>query len=146
MTDPDPRTYYKRGALIMGSSTLILTFSFIGILALISDEIVGVSDRVAWYIIAAALVFAATILLLEREESSGRTIIVSALVSSAIAFLVLALAIEGVLFAVNHPDAVITSKLVLYMFAAGLFGTGIAYWGLNHWREFSERSRRNSGL
>jgi drug/metabolite transporter (DMT)-like permease len=146
MTDPDPRTYYKRGALIMGSSTLILTFSFIGILALVSDEIVGFTDRVAWYIIAAALVFATIILLLERQESSGRTIIVSALVSSVVSFVVLSLAIEGLLFAVNHPEAVITSKLVLYMFAAGLFGTGITYWGINHWREFSQRTRRDSGL
>lgn len=146
MTDPDPRTYYKRGALIMGSSTLILTFSFIGFLAFISGELAGVSDRVAWYITIAALVFAAIILLLERKESSGRTIIVSALVSSVVSFVVLSLAIEGLLFAVNHPEAVITSKLVLYMFAAGLFGTGITYWGINHWREFSQRTRRNSGL
>lgn len=140
MSESDPQRFYKRGAIIITSSTLVLTLTFLGVLAVMAGSVSGFSGRVPWYVLVAAAVFAGVILLMEWNETAGRIIIVSAAVSSALSFVVLSLAVEGVLFAIEHPEEVITSQLVLYFVAAGLFGTGLAYWGINHWREFTQRS------
>lgn len=139
-TTDSRRQFFLRVLLVIGGSTLLLTASFIGVLAFLSGEPIATSNRVPWYFVVAAAVFVATIILLEEGGADGATIIVSALLFSALGFVSIALAVEGVLFAWEFPERVFVSQLVLYFFSAGLIGTGIGYWALNHWREFSQSS------
>lgn len=117
--------------------TLLLTASFIGFLAAISGQLGDVEARAPWYLIGAALTFVGTIVLLEVNDVSGRTIIVTAVVVAVAAFGLLALGVEGFIFAVHNPGAESLPRLVLYFFSAALVATGLGYWGLKHWREFT---------
>lgn len=133
----DGRPFFLRVGALIAVCTLLLTASFIGILALLSGEITNYRARVPWYLVLGALSFVGTIVLLEENGTSGRAILATAVLTAILAFTLVALGVEGVLFTLEHPDTVFVSQLVLYLFAAGLIGTGVGYWGLKHWREFS---------
>lgn len=137
---PAEGRFYARISLVMGICTLLLTFSFIGILALLSGEVGDPMSRLPWYLLVSALAFVATIVVLEVYGAGGQEIIVTATVIALWAFLLIALSVEGMIFTVNHPEDVFVSRHVLYFLAAGLLATGIAYWALHHWREFTGRA------
>lgn len=134
------RAFFLRVGGLIAVCTILLTASFIGVLALVSGEITNAQARMPWYLVVGALVFVGTIVLLEENGTSGRDILATAILSSTLMFTLVALAIEGILFTMENPETVFVSQLVLYLFAAGLVGTGIGYWGLKHWREFSSGS------
>lgn len=136
----DRGSFYSRISLIIAGCTIVLTFSFIGVLALANGDLTATSRRLPWYLVVGALTFVATIILLEGHGATGREIIVTASITSIWSFLLVALAIEGLRYTVRNPEEVFVSQLVLYFLAAALLGTGIAYWGLHHWREFTTGS------
>lgn len=138
------REFFLRVLAIIGVCTLLLTASFVGVLALLSGELTATSSRIPWYLVVTSFVFVGTIILLEEGDAEGSTIIVSAVLSSALGFVLVSLAVEGVIFAITYPERVFVSQLVLYFFSAGLIGTGVGYWGLNHWREFSHSTSGDS--
>lgn len=121
---------------LIAVSTFVLTASFIGVLAFAAGTVTGLTGRVPWYLIAAAVVFVGTIVLLEGVEANGASIIVHSLVIGMVGFVLVTLSVEGVIFTVKRPR-VLLSRLPLYFLAASLAATGIGYWGLNHWREFT---------
>jgi len=135
--------FFVRIGLLIGVSTLFLTASFIGIVAFLAGEVTNVSARLPWYIVAGALSFVASIVLLEAQDSNGRTIIVTAIVVTSVFFVVVLLGIEGFLFAQAKPELVFNSQLILYFLAASLVGVGVGYWGLKHWREFTAQGGQN---
>jgi FlaA1/EpsC-like NDP-sugar epimerase len=136
------RVVFRTSVLIV-SCTLLLTASFIGSIAAVSGDIYGFEARVPWYLVTAAGVFVATIVLLEINEAIGRTIIVTAIFTGVVSFFLISLAVEGVIFTLNNPATVFVSQLILYFFAAALIATGIGYWGLRHWREFTANQRES---
>lgn len=129
-------SFLRVGALILGC-TLLLTASFVGILAVFSGDVTTFKSRIPWYLLIGAAVFVGTIVLLEENGAHGRTILATALLTTVLAFILVSLGVEGFIFTLENPDTVFVSQLVLYLLAAGLIGTGVGYWGLNHWREFS---------
>lgn len=135
--------YYVRTGVLAGASTIVLTASFIGILAFMEGQLTGLSGRVPWYLVLAALVFTGTVVFLERNDADGSIIIGTALALALIAFALSMLTIEGVLYTAANPEEVFVSQLVLYLLAAGLVGTGFGYWAIKHWREFTSPIDRN---
>lgn len=133
----DRRSFFFRVGVLILSCTLLLTASFIGVLAVISGDVSTYESRIPWYLLIGAAVFVGTIVLLEENGAHGRTILATALLMTITSFILIALGVEGFLYTLENPEAVFVSQLVLYLLAAGLIGTGIGYWGLNHWREFS---------
>ena len=138
-SSPDRRRFYTRISLVMAACTLVLTFSFIGILAVIAGEVSAPAGRLPWYLVLAAMAFVATIVILEVYGATGREIIVTASITGIWAFVVVTLSVEGIIYTINNPEEVFVSQLVLYFLAAGMLGSGIAYWALHHWREFTGR-------
>lgn len=122
--------------LLIAVSTVFLTASFIGIVSFLSGDIGNVRSRLPWYLVVGGLAFVSSIVLLEAQGSDGRTIIVTSLTSMVTLFILTVLAFEGVLFALDEPQLVFNTQLILYFFSAALVGVGIGYWGLLHWREF----------
>lgn len=137
----DDRGFYARISVVMAACTLILTFSFLGILALVSGEVESPTARLPWYLVLGAIAFVAGIVILEGYGASGSEIIITSVVVAFWTFVFSSLTVEGVIYTITHPEEVFVSQLVLYFLAAGLLGTGIAYWGLNHWREFTGQAR-----
>ncbi len=136
------RTFYTRITIIIAACTVILTFSLLGVLAIVSGEMTATSDRLPWYLVVGALAFVASIVLLEGHGATGREIIVTASITAIWSFVLIALAIEGLRFTIEQPEEVFVSRTLLYFLAAALMGTGVAYWALHHWREFTGRGDR----
>lgn len=137
MSHGSTNDFMTRALAVIGVSTFILTASFIGILAIISQSPPGLSSRVPFYLIVMGLAFVATILVLEEYGTVGRVVIVTAGVIGLLTFVATTLTIEGVLFASYEPARVFSQQLVFYFIAAALIGTGIGYWAIQHWREFA---------
>lgn len=130
------RVALRIGGVIV-ACTILLTGSFVGFLAAIAGELQNFDSRVPWYLVAGALVFVGTIILLEINDADGRTIIVTAGVFGTLAFLLVSLGIEGYIYTFNNPEDVVVSRLILYFLSASLVAAGVGYWGLRHWREFT---------
>lgn len=138
----DTHRFYLRISGIIVLCTLVLTFSFLGVLAFVSGDFETPLVRLPWYLLVGAAGFVASIVLLEQVGGQGIDVIVTASVNGAFAMIIAALTVEGILFTVRNPGDVFVSQLVLYFLAAGLAGTGIAYWALRHWREFTRTGDR----
>lgn len=117
-------------------SAVVLTANFIGIVAVISGDVSSIGDRVPWYILAASVVFVATILLLDTSGMDGKSIIVTAPIVAVVSFVLVIFGVEGVRHAVENPDSIFFSQVILYFVAAAMVATGLGYWGVRHWREF----------
>jgi uncharacterized membrane protein len=124
------------GALV-GGCTLVLTAAFVGVVALVSGLSPGLNTRLPVYVLVMAGSFVGTLLVVERRRRDGRQIIVTATGVGTAVFVLVALAGEGVSYAAANPAEVFDPTLILYLLAAGLIGTGLGYWGVRHWREFT---------
>lgn len=141
MARQDEPGYAARAAVLVVACTLVLTASFVGVLALI-DGSPDFGSRLPVYVLAMAVAFVAAVFLAERRTASGRDILVTAAGVALAVFVLIALGGEGIVYAVRYPDRVIASDLLLYFVAAGLIGTGLGYWGVRHWREFAASGSR----
>ncbi len=133
--------FYVRISIVIAVCTLFLTASFVGILSFVSGEIAGIDNRIPWYLVLTAGSFVGTIVVLEGHGASGREIIATSIIISAIVFVVVMLGVEGALYTVRFPEEVFVSQLIVYFLAAGLIGAGLGYWSLRHWREFTHHTR-----
>ncbi|QCC52352.1 hypothetical protein [Halapricum salinum] len=126
-----------RGAGLVAASTVIVTVAFVGLLAVVSGETSGLADRFPFYVVVLSSAFTALILTLERYLADGRNILLTAVVLSITIAIVVGLDVEGILFAIENPDQLVASRLLLYLLAAGCLCTGLVYWSVHHWREFT---------
>lgn len=139
-SDDEHRSLLAKTAALVGVSTVLLTASFVGMLGFLTGEITGVGSRLPVYSVIAGLSFAVAILLLEEHRKQGGAILMSAVMFALIAFAVVTLTVEGLVFAFQSPERVFVSQLIYYFVAAALIGTGIGYWMIRHWREFTSRA------
>lgn len=131
------REFLLRAGLLVLGSTLVLTASFVGLVALLVGEASQVGTRLPYYVLAMAVAFVVAIFLLDDDRTDGVTVFLASVGISFAAFAVTSLAGEGLTYAVNQPAAVLANNLLVYFLAAGLIGTGLGFWGLRHWREFA---------
>lgn len=131
------RDSLERVAVLVACSSVVLTAAFVGVVALLSGDVSGVSARLPYYLLGGAAVFVVAVFALEHPDGSGTPIITATLGVSILGFALLSLGGEGAIYAYRNPGDVFASQLVVYFLAAALVCTGTAYWGLNHWREFT---------
>jgi hypothetical protein len=131
------RSALARAGLFVVVSTVALTASFLGVVGLLSGEVTGVSDRLPIYVLVMALAFVTTVVTVEEAYREAAVVLELSVVGAAVTFLLVALGGEGIVFLVRNHQAVVASQLLFYILAAGLIGTGIGYWTLNHWSELS---------
>ena len=128
----------RTGALV-GVCTGVLTAAFVGVVALVRGDAVGVGSRLQFYILAGALAFVGSLIVLEESRHGSKTVILGASVTGVAGFAVVALGAEGVRYATVRPDAVLASSLFVYLVAAALVASGLGYWSLRNWRALGER-------
>lgn len=131
------RTFARRAVALVAGSTVVLTAAFVGVVALTQGQTPGVRNRLPFYVFGAAVIFVTTLVSLEDPEEGGLPILTTTVAVSVVGFTLLSLAGEGVRYAVQNPERVLGSSLVVYFLAAALVCTGTVYWGINHWREFT---------
>lgn len=131
------------GALIVANS-LALTLAFFGLLAIATGSATGLSGRVPFYVLAAAVTFAGSLIGLDRRHWDGRDLLFSSIGVAVVAFFLVTLGLEGVAFAIQHPGESLASRRFLYLLALALVATGVGYWGTCHWPEISRSIRRSA--
>lgn len=122
--------------------SLLLTAAFLGLVGLISGAPLDVSSRLPAYSLVMGIVFVVAILRLDSPNREGMMVLVSTSGIAALAFVLVGLASEGVMYTLVRPDEVLTSNLIFYFAAAGLVCTGVVLWALHHWREFATNNSR----
>lgn len=127
-----------RGAALVVSSTLAVTVAFVGLLALVTNEAAGLGNRLPYYAVVLSFAFTVLVLVLERHLEDGSTIIVNAAALAITVAILVALDVEGAVYAYRYPGELVASQLLLYFLAAGCLCTGLVYWGVHHWREFTQ--------
>lgn len=130
------RRVYGTAIGLIGVSTLVITSSLVGVISLGTDGVAGLADRVPFYVLGGALVFTGLLVALELRIEDGTKIITTSIAIAVCAFVVIGLSAEGFLFAIANPDRIL-SNIILYVFAAGLISTGLIFWAVRHWREFT---------
>lgn len=130
--------YFARTSGLVVLFTIVLTTNFIGVMALLTGEASGTMARLPWYVFLAAVVFVAVIIVMEAADAAGQLVLRAAVTASVLGFGLIVLAGEGVVFAVEQPSDVFNSRLLLYFLSAAVIATGLGYWALRHWREFSD--------
>ena len=123
------------------ASTVVLTAAFLGALSLFTGGIPGFSARFPYYVLVMALGFVTALFLLERPRIDGSQVLMATIGLTVTVFTLVTLAGEGIAFAYTYPSAVFQSDFILYLLAAGLIGSGLAYWTIRHWREFTPLRR-----
>lgn len=138
------RTQWSRNALARAGafvvvSTVALTASFLGVVGLVSAEVTGIGSRLPFYVLGMALSFVGAIVTFEEEYREAVRILQLAAVVAVSSMLLLTFGGEGIAYLLQNPEEVVASQLLFYILAAGLIGTGIGYWTLNHWSELKWR-------
>lgn len=125
---------------ILGS-TIVLTAAFLGALSLLTRSVPGFSARFPYYVLLMALGFVTALFLLERPRIDGSQVLMATIGLTVTVFVIVTLAGEGLAYAITYPSNVFKSDFILYLLAAGLIGSGLAYWTIRHWREFTPLRR-----
>jgi hypothetical protein len=137
---PHTTTVLRVVVPILGS-TIVLTAAFLGALSLFTRSVPGFSARFPYYVLLMALGFVSALFLLERPRIDGSQVLMATIGLTVTVFVTVTLAGEGIAFALTYPSAVFKSDFILYLLAAGLIGSGLAYWTVRHWREFTPLRR-----
>jgi hypothetical protein len=136
------RPVLMRAGAFVAASTVALTLALFGLLAFVGGNPAGLPSRVPYYVLGAAVAFAAALVALDRRDRDGRNLLAVAVCVAGGTFVFLLLSVEGVTYAVVSPSEALGFQRVLYLLAAALFATGLEYWGLNHWTELVAAVRR----
>jgi hypothetical protein len=130
-----------RAIVPIAGSTVLLTAAFLGVLAVLTNQVSGFTDRFPLYVLLMAIGFVAALFLLERPNLEGTQILVATLGLTVTLFVIVTLAGEGVTFAMRNPNEVFVTNLIIYLVAAALIGSGLAFWSVRHWREYASYVR-----
>ena len=122
--------------VLIAASTLLTASAMMGGLALFTGSAAGIGGRVPYYVLAGAAVFTALVVYLEMQIDDGLTIISVSLAVGMVALFLRGLGVEGLYFGYRNPDRML-SNLFVYLLAAGLISTGVIFWAVRHWREFT---------
>ena len=126
-----------RASALVAVSTLALTASFIGVLAILEGQTAGIRGRHPWYLVVGCATFVTMVIFLEGHSNSGKAILTTAGIVTVLSYVSITLTVEGLVYMIRFPETVFVSQLMLYFVAAGLLATGIGFWALHHWREFT---------
>lgn len=131
------RRLLSRTLVTVVGFTIVLTAGFVGLAAIVKGDTSGVSGRISYYVLTVAVGFLVSLWKLDDPDRDGVTVLVAAGGIGASAGTLIALAVEGIVYAIAEPGTVMGSDLLVYFLAAAIICTGLGIWGLRHWREFA---------
>ena len=124
--------FLLRVGVLIVIATVFLTASFVGVVGFISGDIRGFGGRVPWYIVAAAVTFVASVVLLEEQGAAGRPIMITAAFFTMPIFIVALLGTQGPIHILTNPAPIFAPDVPLYSLSAVLFHEGVAYRAFTH--------------
>jgi len=136
----DRETLLQRGTLVgvLALCTVTLTAVFVGIVGLASGQTTALVARLPLYVLASAVVFLGTLLALDHTHRHGRTVLGQAVGIAIASFVAISLGVEGVVYALTHPEAVVASHLFVYLLSAAIIASGLGYWVVENRRDLRD--------
>ena len=128
----------RTGAMVAGC-TAVLTAAFVGALSLLGGHAVGAGSRLQFYVLAGAVTFVGSLLVLEESRHDAQRAISGSVIAGAAGLLFVGLATEGVLYTLAKPRTVLSSSRFVYLTAAALLVSGLGYWSIRNWKLFGRR-------
>jgi len=128
-----------RLAVAVLACTVVLTAMFVGVLSLSTGGVPGLGERLPFYVLAMGLIFVAAIVALDGKLGNPLATLKYAVAAGAFGFAGIVLSGEGVTHVLSNSRELLTSQLLFYFVAAGLVGTGLAYWAMRNWRDVVDR-------
>jgi len=138
------RARLGRLAAVVALTTVALTASFVGLVALATGSVTDPASRLPFYLLVTAAVFVAAVVLLEESRHEGRRALVASLLAALTTLFVVGLGGEGIVYALREPEEAIRSQLFTYLLSAALIGTGVGYWGWRNWESLRPAGIGNS--
>ncbi|WP_336327535.1 hypothetical protein [Halovenus sp. HT40] len=132
----DSETFVQAGLFVV-VSTAVLTASFLGIVGHATGRVSGVAGRIPYYVLLMAVSFVVAVIGFESLVGRASEVLSGALLATGIALVLVILSGEGIVYLLQHTEAVLSSQLLIYILAAGLVGTGLCYWAFQHWAELA---------
>jgi len=123
---------------VIGVCTVTLTTSLVGLVGLLSGEASGVLTRLPLYVLVSSVAFIVALVVMDHSRYHGRTVLIRALVTGGVGFVVFGLGAEGIIYALTHPEQVVVSHLFVYLLSAAMIVSGLGYWGVRNWRELGD--------
>lgn len=131
-----------RVAGVVLGCTLVLTAVFLGVRSLVTGGTPGVAQRLPYYALVLGLVFAGGVVAFDGEVADPFESLRLAAGLAAGTLVVVALAGEGVAYAVVYSGRLLASQVLFYLVGAGLVGTGFGYWLVRNWRDVLDTRRK----
>lgn len=98
-----------QAGIFVALSTLALTASFLGLVALVTGTVTGSNARLPAYVLGTALAFVGAILLFEAAYRDGRRVLEAAAAVAVGTLVLLLFGGEGVAYLLQQPDRVASS-------------------------------------
>lgn len=136
------RNTLARAGIFVVASTIALTAAFLGVVGLLTGDVTGITERLPFYVLLTAIAFVAAIVTFEEQLRDAQRVLALAVVTGVGTLLLVTFGGEGITYLVQNRQEVVASHLLFYILSAGLIGTGLGYWALNHWPEFLRRGAR----
>jgi uncharacterized membrane protein len=134
-----------RAGILLAACTLVLTASFVGLVALLGGRTAGLTARLPVYVLGMAATFVGGIVLFETRLGDGPAVLTTAAAIAVGTFVLGLLGGEGVTYVLEHTESVVGSQLLPYVLAAGMIATGLGYWTAHHWQELPVGGGRGAG-
>jgi len=128
----------RTGALVVCCAA-VLTTAFVGAVSLAGGHAVGAESRLQFYVLAGAVAFVGSLLVLEESRHDAQRVIGGSVVAGVAGLLLVGLASEGVLYTLAEPRTVLSSSLFVYLTAAALLVSGLGYWSIRNWKLLGRR-------
>jgi hypothetical protein len=123
---------------IIGVCTVTLTMAFVGLVGLVSGEASGALTRLPVYVLVSSIAFIVALLVMDHSRYYGQEVLVRALTTGFVGFIVAGLGMEGLIYALSHPERVVVSHLFVYLLSAAIIVSGLGCWCVRNWHEVND--------
>ncbi len=116
--------------------TLIFALATVGLIGLVNGENVGSEQRLGVYVLFSSVLFITTIYSIEKTGRRNAFEVIKVVMAITILGFVLAsLSGEGLVRVMQGTEY--TLQIYLYLITGGLVCSGVGYWAIRHWKEYT---------
>jgi hypothetical protein len=116
--------------------TLIFALATVGLIGLFNGENVGNEQRLGVYVLFSSVLFIITIYYIEKMGKRNAFEVIKVVMAITILGFVLAsLSGEGLVRVIRGTEY--TLQMYLYLITGGLVCSGVGYWAIRHWKEYT---------
>ena len=120
----------------IGLFTVIFALAAVGLVELVEGRAMGSDQRLGFYVLFSSILFIFTIYSIEKaKRRDGFDVMKVVIAITIVGFIIASLSGEGLIRVVQ--GAGYTSQTYVYLITGGLVFSGVSYWAIRHWKEYT---------